>query len=73
MAGQRWIEQQSGSVIVVSNGTPLHVLLDSHLCVELKLDQVARLGLDVVGREDQGAVRSADLDDVCVDHSRRSR
>lgn len=47
-------------------------VMDIYLCVELELDQVTRLCLDVVWREDEGSVGSADLDNVCVDHSRRS-
>jgi hypothetical protein len=43
-----------------------------YLCMELELDEVTGLCLDVVRGENERAVGSTNLDDVCVDHSRRS-
>lgn len=40
-----------------------------YLWVELKLDKVARLCLDIVGVKSERTIGSADLDDVCINHS----
>jgi hypothetical protein len=43
----------------------------TYLGVELELNKFSCLGLDVVWREDERAVGSTDLDDMCWGHAFR--